>query len=152
MASKTSNITIIELVIGLVIASIVLLPIGVMTGALLNDWHKGRELKLLQEELDLAAYSIKGVMEEAYGYDDIADGEQNSSIKLYMGANREKELVIRSDGRNLMLDGQAVVGSLAEGGLKFNPDNGLVRVEIRLEGEKTGAAPEKSFNVRLRNL
>ena len=131
-----------------VIASIVLLPIGMVMGSLVRDWNTAREIKRLQEDLDLAAYAIKGVMEEAYGYD-VQDDTSGSSVVLDMDASGNRTIVIEADGGKLMLDGQEVIGSLAN--LSFESDNGLLIVRIQVGSPVLGPVPETILHVLPRN-
>ena len=160
MTHKTAHFTLIELIIVMVAALIVLLPIATMMGAIVGDWHTSRDIKLLQEEVDLASYSVKGLIEEAYYFEN-ENGFPDSNITL-RGANGQtveiyqdedgKELKIRSDSGEY-----AVIDRLTDSGLTFydtdeedeNLPPGLIRVKIT--AERADRTHTNEFKVKLRN-
>lgn len=154
MTHKIAHFTLVELIVVTVASFIVLLPIATMMGAITRDWNTSREIKLLQEEVDLASYSVKGLIEEASRFEN-ENGFPDSSITL-TGANGGS-VKIYQHGKELKIDNYTVIDSLSESGLTFFDTNehdkvlpsGLVRVSIT--SERAGRAYTNEFRVKLRN-
>ncbi len=141
--------TLIELIVVTVASFIVLLPIATMMGAITRDWNTSREIKRLQEDVDLASYSVKGLIEEAYGYD-----IQDKGHIILIGSNAQTVQVYR-DGADLIINNYAVINSLNDLQFSNKYEDGsnlpprLIRVVI--EAERSGRSYKNEFKVKLRN-
>lgn len=141
-AYKKNCFTIIELIIVMIAALIVLMPIGAMMGAIIRESSTAAQVKLLQEELHLASYSVKGLIEEAYAFDIVDVSEMH-----LFGAASDPAVVIKQDGDRLLINDRAVIDCLAE--LHFEAADKLIKVTVKTT--RADRTIESSFHVKMRN-
>ncbi len=145
--NKTRYFTIIELIIVVLISLIVLLPMTAMMFSIARNWQTSNEVRQLQEELDLAAYSIKGLIEEASSFE-IEDTESQSRIELNRADWAETKIIKENDGKLSIGHMDNVIDSLT--GLRFE-DKGNATVLVTIDAERAGREGKREFHVRLRN-
>ena len=153
MKCHTKYFSIVELIIVSVMAAIVLLPVAMGMGAIVKEWHTGRDIKMLQDELDRAAYFIKGVMEEAHGYQ--YDNLLNSKITLNGPEGSANTVTIMTDGNKVKAskgNEYTIIDRLDDLTLLFTPyaDNSPL-INVKIWAKRAGKEVNNSFSVFLRN-
>lgn len=147
MTSKKQFITLIELVMALSLLLLVLLPVSMATTMAIKDWHRSRNIRMLQEDLHLASLTIKGIIEEASDYQ-ISEGRDAITLLLEDDTEETKSVNIRQNDTQLLASSMVVVDYLTD--LEFEPeesDSVIVHIEI----ERSGQKQENIFVVKLRN-
>ncbi|MFW6279542.1 MAG: hypothetical protein ACOC2T_00750, partial [Planctomycetota bacterium] len=86
--------TLIEIILALSILLLVLLPVASVAALAIRDWHQSQDIRQLQEDLQLASFTIKGVMEEAYDYDDFGDDGKADEITLHLEQESGRSVTI----------------------------------------------------------
>ncbi|MFP4177044.1 MAG: hypothetical protein ACLFT2_07425 [Candidatus Brocadiia bacterium] len=157
--------TLIEIILALSILLLVLLPVASVAALAIRDWHQSQDIRQLQEDLQLASFTIKGVMEEAYDYDDFADDGKADEITLYLqneNGSRPK-VTIHQDGSELVVGDSTTIDCLVDGSLEFEKfreneneedDEGEERkglIRVSLEVAKGERSLRNSFTVKIRN-
>jgi hypothetical protein len=159
--------------IAVVIAAIVMLTISALLYSTYKNWFESKSVKALQEDMDLASFTVKSVLEEANwgaGFDD-AITENRTKIRISYTEDEEVlwEKEFYQDDNELKLvdldtgDDYAVIKTLDniafyESDDRF-PDeddyrNGLYNtlfVEITVTNAERTRTLENQFFVRLRN-
>ncbi len=134
--------TIIELIMVMVASAVLLLPITAMIVPVIQEWDKNRNIKLLQEDVDLAAFSVKGIIEEAEGYE-----FENSSHVVLNFVGDIPDIEIKKAGDALRIDDHDVFEHLDE--LEFTANEDILNVTIT--GKRDGRMQKNEFSVKLRN-
>jgi competence protein ComGC len=147
MTSKKQFLTLVELVMALSLLLLVLLPVSMATTMAIKDWDRSRDIRMLQEDLHLASLTIKGVIEEASGYQINETGDE-ITLLLEDDTEETKSVTIRQDDTQLLANDMVVVDCLA--GLEFEPDE-ADSVRVQIEAERSGQEQENVFVVKLRN-
>jgi prepilin-type N-terminal cleavage/methylation domain-containing protein len=172
---RKSGFTLIELMVVTVIAAIGLFAVTTLLYSAYKDWFTSREIKALQEDMDLASLTVKSVLEEAEWGDGMEDNitEDHTGITLRGRDAEDNEWTkeFRKDGSELILkdmdtgDEYIVVKTLHtisfyESDVKY-PDeederHGLhktlfVEITVAGAGRIADRKIENQFFVRLRN-
>ncbi|HOJ38931.1 MAG TPA: prepilin-type N-terminal cleavage/methylation domain-containing protein [bacterium] len=152
-----NGLSLIELMVVMVAGAIALVAVTSLVFESYRDWSASRGKKSLQEEIDLASFTIKGVLEEA---DTVAilDSGPNVGTKIRAsyadGTNWEKEFY--PQGSNLIVKDnktgatRPVINCLVN--LSFQRDStDAETVQVDLSGTRDGKTLQNSFVVYLRN-
>jgi len=160
--------TLIELIVALVIVGIGLVAVTGFLYASWKDWYISKELKSLQEDMDLACLTIKAVCEEANYYEiqDIIEGSSpEAGRKIYVRYTDEDdnnvwEKSFYKQGSNLVMEdikngGQDIVIRTLDN-LYFsdasNEDTEISNtIKTYIKVAKSGKAFENQFYVKVRN-
>lgn len=81
--NRKSGFSLIELMLAVVIAAIGLFAISALLYSAYTNWFAGKEVKELQEDMDLASLTVKSVLEEAEWSEDsiiISDGGTSITV------------------------------------------------------------------------
>jgi len=152
---KKKGITLIELIIVLVVGAIGLLAVAFFTSQSYRELNENEQIKSLQEEMDLASYTIKGVLEEASNIT-ILDPGPLSGTRINASYKNEWEKEFYPSGNNLIVEDiknettRAIINYLKS--ISFQQDNtGSETILVNLKVEKDKKEIENSFIVFLRN-
>lgn len=161
------GITLIELLIAVVIVAIGLAAVISFLYASWKDFYISKELKELQEDMDLAGLNIKAVAEEANYYEiqDIIEGSNpEEGRRLYVRYTEDEETVWEKafyrDGNNLVMNdiknasNDIVIRTLQD--IRFSErieeDIEIINtIQVKLTVSKSGRTLENKFSVRVRN-
>lgn len=159
--------TLIELLVVLVIVAIGMVAVTSFLYASWRDWYISREIKALQEDMDLAGFNIKAVLEEANYYEiqDIVEGSiPEEGRRIYVRYTEDEETLWEKefypDGSNLVMEDikngttDIVINTLQD--IKFSDasqeDTELVNtVKVNIIVSKSGRVLENEFFVKIRN-
>jgi len=142
--------TLIELTIAMLVSTIALFGIGALIVLTSNDWRESKGVVALQTDLDLANYTLKGILEEA----DTLDIPDGTHITAGYQTDWEKEFY--QDGNKLMLKdlknpGKAeeeIINSLKS--ISFQqPYSNRIKVDLEVENERKKL--KNSLIIYLRN-
>ncbi len=152
---KKKGITLIELIIVIVIGAIGLLAVSFFASQSWKEWNESQQIKALQEEMDLASYTIKGVLEEASDITILDEGPL-SGTKIKSSYNNEWEKEFYPSGNNLIIEdikneATRVITNYLKS-ISFQQDStGSETVLVNLKVEKDDREIENSFIIFLRN-
>ncbi|MBN1445312.1 MAG: type II secretion system protein [Candidatus Omnitrophica bacterium] len=156
------GVTLIELMVVLVIAAIGLFAVTTLLYTAYRDWFTSRQIKALQEDMDIAALTVKSILEEANEFlisDIMEDSDPEAGARInarYEDPEMNWEKEFYKSGSKLILEDikndktEVVVDTLAEIYFYEYPElTNTVNVNIKVE--KAGKLLENEFLVRLRN-
>ncbi|MCM8776698.1 MAG: prepilin-type N-terminal cleavage/methylation domain-containing protein [Candidatus Omnitrophica bacterium] len=162
------GVTLIELLIVLVIVAIGLVAVISFLYASWKDWYTNKEIKELQEDMDIASLNIKAVAEEANYYEiqDIIEGSiPEEGRRLYVRYTEDEETIWEKDfypdSNNLIMgdiknEREDVVIRTTLQDIKFSEASeedttltDIVKVDIKVY--KSGRILENIFYVKMRN-
>jgi prepilin-type N-terminal cleavage/methylation domain-containing protein len=174
---RKHGFTLIELMVVVIIAAIGLFAITTLLYSAYRDWFTSKEIKALQEDMDLAALTVKSVLEEAQWGDGLEDNITEGRARISVGYTEDDKIIwekelYKYDGELRLKDvgesdvnGYAIIRTLEdiafyESDVKF-PDeederHGLkntlfVEITVAGTGKIAGRTIENQFLVRLRN-
>ena len=140
--------TLIELSVAMLISTIALFGIGTLIDLSFKDWRESREIVALQDDLDLANYTLKGVLEEA----DTVSIPDETHISAGYKTDWKKEFY--RNGNKLILKNlknsklEEVIDCLEN--ISFRqPDAHLVKIDLKVKKGKQEL--ENSLIIYLRN-
>lgn len=153
----------IELMVVIIIAAIGLFAITTLLYSAYKDWFTSREIKALQEDMDISALTVKSILEEADEFlitDIIPDSDPEAGRRINVRYTEDAELVWEKefyrDGSKLILadikndNVDVVVNTLDD--LYFYEDPDLLNtVKVNITVTKGNRTIQNRFLVRLRN-
>ena len=142
--------TLIEVILAVLLSTIALFGITTLIILANNDWRESKEIVALQTDLDLASYTLKGILEEA----DTVGIPEETHITASYKTDWQKEFY--QDEDKLMLKDITNPGKLEEeiiDSLKSilfqEVHSNLLKVDLNVE--KKGRELSNSFIIYLRN-
>lgn len=153
--NRKKGFTLIELMIVTVIAAIAMLGVSFILVNAYRDLRASRQIKSLQENMDLASYTVKSLIEEADEFEIDTETGERINIKY---TDEDSEVVwekeIYMEDSNLMLEDimndniEIIIGGLEAVSFE-DAGNNTIRVVLTVAGG--GRTVENSFLVRMRN-
>lgn len=161
------GITLIELIIALVIIAIGLIVVTSFLYGSWKDWFTSKEIKELQEDMDLAGFNIKAILEEANYYEiqDIIEGSNpKQGRKIYVKYTEGEETIWEKafypEGTNLIMEDikndkkETVIRTLED--IIFSEvsdENEEIKniVKVNITVSKSGKVFKNEFFVKIRN-
>ena len=141
--------TLIEVIVAILLSTIALFGIGTLVILANNDWRESREIVALQSDLDLANYTLKGVLEEAY------EIEIPEEVRIIASYKTDWQKEFYQDGKRLMLKDiknpekpEEVINSLKSISFEQPYTN---CIKVNLEVEKESKELENCLIIYLRN-
>jgi len=151
---KRKGLSLVELLVVIVVGTIAVVAVTSLVVESYRNWNLSIQKKSLQEELDLACYSIKGTVEEAkkveiedpgpsYGTKLVAEYDSVWQKEFYP---RGTTLVIRNKETGEIT---TVIDSLSD--ISFQKESQSETILVNITVRKAGATLSNSFAVFLRN-
>ncbi len=148
---KKHGLNLIELMVILVLGSLGIFAVSSIVIESYKEWKRSNEVARLQQDLDLASYTIKGVLEEA---ENVGIVSEDHIIAQNLSAGWMQEFY--QDASNLMWkntetnETQKVISTLKDINFEIDQENGSI-VNITIDVEKGERTIYNSFSVFMRN-
>jgi Tfp pilus assembly protein PilW len=148
------GLSLVELMIALIIAALGLFAISALLVISTRDLGKSRLIVSLQTDMDIASYTIKGVLEEATqvtfpngsgGNKVVASFPGIWAKEFYPDAATPSKLIMKDDNTN---NAGRVIGTLSS--ISFTQVD-TARVQVSITVQSGGRSIQNSFVVSLRN-
>ncbi len=161
------GVTLIELMIVLVIAAIGLFAISTLLYNAYKDWVASKQIKALQEDMDIAAFTVKSILEEGDEFlitDIVEDSDPETGRRINVKYTEDEAIVwekefYKDGGKLIMADikndkVEVVVDTLdniyfIDAQDEYPDLTNAVKVDITVA--KYGRVFQNEFLVRLRN-
>lgn len=154
---KKRGLSLTELLVVIVVGAVGLVAVTSLIFESYKDWNTSKQRKSLQEELDLAGFTIKGVLEEAKTVS-ILDSGPTTGTRIQASHDTDWVKEFYPQGSDLIIKDvkngnttRAVMNCLASLSFLQDSTTGETAVRVSLSATRASRTLTNSFVVYLRN-